>query len=335
MSPNSPTKQHPLPGYTERPVAGADGTKLLGWQTATPGPPVLLCPGLGTPPEAWPGLLTPDAEVRVHSWHYRGLLGSGRPTDPGRITVADHVADALAVLDQAGVEGPIVVLGWSMGAAVATELACRHPDRVGGLLLVGGAAGDLFGGMLGVLDAIGVTVPARRALAFGAAQLMRAAGPLLNAVVPRVPVNRTTAALVRHSGLMRPASPTEDVLRAASAFLGHDWSWYATLALAAAGERVSDVDRLRLPLTVLTGRYDLLADPRHVLGPVAALPQARLRVLPTSHFIPFEAPDVLAEELRALVARADAVRAALAMAGCASPAAAQATHHPLTPTGLA
>jgi pimeloyl-ACP methyl ester carboxylesterase len=314
---------------------GPDGTKLRGWRTATPGPPVLLCPGLGTPPEAWPGLLAPDAEVRVHSWHYRGLLGSDRPADPGRITMADHVSDALAVLDEAGIEGPIVVLGWSMGAAVATELACRHPDRVGGLLLLGGAAGDMFGGMLGVLDAIGITVPARRALVFGAAQLVRAAGPLLTAITPRVPVNRTTAGLLRHSGLMRPTSPTDDVLRAAGAFLHHDWSWYATLALAAAGERVFGVDRLRLPLTVLTGRYDLLADPRHVLGPVAALPQARLRVLPTSHFIPFEAPDVLADELRALVARADAVHAALVMAGWANHAGPRGTHHPLTPTGLA
>jgi pimeloyl-ACP methyl ester carboxylesterase len=269
--------------------------------------------------------------VRVRSWHYRGLLGSARPADPDRITVADHVADALAVLDApidsianthsadntASSDAPAVVIGWSLGALVALELACQHPERVSGLLLVSGAGADLFGGMLGalgLLDTVGVTAPARRAFALGATQLVRAAGPLLNAVAARVPVNRTTANLIRHSGLMRPACATEDVRRAASAFLGHDWGWYSTLALAVAEAEEPELARLRVPLTVLTGQYDLLADPRHVLGSVAALPQARLRVLPTSHFIPLEAPDVLAEELRALVERAEAVSAAMSMA---------------------
>ncbi|MGD2102369.1 MAG: alpha/beta hydrolase [Acidimicrobiia bacterium] len=44
--------------------------------------------------------------------------------------------DSLAVLDQVGVESAVVV-GCSMGAGTAMELAIDHPERVDGLVLVG------------------------------------------------------------------------------------------------------------------------------------------------------------------------------------------------------
>jgi pimeloyl-ACP methyl ester carboxylesterase len=49
------------------------------------------------------------------------------------------VADALAVLDDAGVTAPAVVVACSMGGQTAVDLALAHPDRVGGLLLIGSA----------------------------------------------------------------------------------------------------------------------------------------------------------------------------------------------------
>jgi pimeloyl-ACP methyl ester carboxylesterase len=48
------------------------------------------------------------------------------------------VADALAVLDAAGLERPIVI-GCSMGGQAAIDLTLAHPDRVGGLILIGSA----------------------------------------------------------------------------------------------------------------------------------------------------------------------------------------------------
>lgn len=286
----------------EQTVRSADGTRIRAWRADGIGPDVLLCPGLGTMPEAWPLLYRPDPAVTMHSWYHRGTFGSDRPADPAHIRVEDHVADALAVLDDADIDR-CVVTGWSVGVTVAAELAARHPDRVAGLLLVGGAPGDVFGSMLGVL---GVPEAARTTLARSAALLLRETGPLVNAVVSRLPVNPLTATLARHSGLLRPASATGDVLRAARRFVGHDWGWYARLALAF--ERADpDLTAVHCPVTVLTGRYDVLADPRFVVRAVGALPQARLRVLPTSHFLPMEAPDEVAAELLALVARADAV----------------------------
>jgi len=50
-----------------------------------------------------------------------------------------HVDDALAVLDAAGADEPVVVLGASMGGRVALDLALVHPDRVAALVLIGPA----------------------------------------------------------------------------------------------------------------------------------------------------------------------------------------------------
>src|SRR5205085_8554981 len=48
------------------------------------------------------------------------------------------LGDALAVLDAAGVERPVVV-ACSMGGQTAIDLALAHPDRVAGLVLIGTA----------------------------------------------------------------------------------------------------------------------------------------------------------------------------------------------------
>ncbi len=47
-------------------------------------------------------------------------------------------ADALAVIDAAGFERPVVV-ACSMGGQAAIDLTLAHPDRVAGLVLIGSA----------------------------------------------------------------------------------------------------------------------------------------------------------------------------------------------------
>jgi len=291
----------------EHDVISGDGTRIRVWRTSTEGPTVLLCPGLGTTPETWPTLLLPTAGVQALSWYHRGTMGSARPEDESRIGLADHVADALAVLDDAGVES-CVVLGWSMGVTVAAELALRHPDRVSGLMLVAGAPGDSFESMLGIS---GLPSELRRAIGLTGAKTLRAAGPLLDFVLHRLPINDVTTFLLRHSGLMLSSSAPEAVAGSMRRFLLHDWSWYFTLALALGQTPRQNLTGVTCPTTVLAGRYDVLASPESMAGPAGALPQARVRVLPTSHFLPLEAPDVVADELLLLVDRVDAVHRAL------------------------
>jgi 3-oxoadipate enol-lactonase len=66
--------------------------------------------------------------------------------------VADLVADVVAVLDHEGVERAVVV-GLSLGATVALELALAHPDRVSRLVLMGADA-DADGGMASLRNAL-------------------------------------------------------------------------------------------------------------------------------------------------------------------------------------
>ncbi len=303
----TPASYGTLSRMQEHDVVSADGTRIRVWRSDAEGPVVLLCPGLGTTPETWPALLLPTCGVRALSWYHRGTMGSARPEDESRIALADHVADALAVLDDAGIE-QCVVLGWSMGVTVAAELALKHPDRVSGLMLVAGAPGDSFESMLGVS---GLPSDLRRLVGLTGAKALRAAGPLLDLVLHRLPINDVTTFLLRHSGLMLASSAPEAVAGSMSRFMKHDWTWYFTLALALGQVPRQDLTGVTCPTTVLAGKYDLLASPESMAGPAGTLPQARMRVLPTSHFLPLEAPDVLAEELLLLVDRVDAVHRAL------------------------
>jgi pimeloyl-ACP methyl ester carboxylesterase len=291
----------------EHDVISTDGTKIRVWQTDAEGPAVLVCPGLGTAPETWPALLLPTCGVRALSWYHRGTMGSDRPSDESRIALADHVADAIAVLDDAGIE-QCVVLGWSMGVTVAAEVVLRHPHRVSGLMLVAGAPGDSFEGMLGIT---GLPSDLRRLIGLTSAKTLRAAAPLLDAVLHRWPMNDVTTFLLRHSGLLLSSSAPDAVSGSMRRFMLHDWRWYFTLALALGQVPRQDLTGVTCPTTVLAGKYDVLTSPESMAGPAGTLPQARVRVLPTSHFLPLEAPDVVGEELLLLIDRVEAVHRAL------------------------
>jgi hypothetical protein len=84
--------------------------------------------------------------------------------------------------------------------------------------------------------------------------------------------------------------------------------------LAVGSVPARELHGITCPITVLAGQYDLLASPEKASKPVAMLPQARVRIVPTSHFLPLEAPDVITEELRLLLRRVTAVERARELA---------------------
>lgn len=71
------------------------------------------------------------------------LMGHGGSSSPA---VEDHSVDAMVdqlvgALDRFHVRAPVDLVGYSMGGRVALTLACRHPDRVRTLSLIGASAG--------------------------------------------------------------------------------------------------------------------------------------------------------------------------------------------------
>jgi len=75
------------------------------------------------------------------------LPGHGRSDPPGRTTIDGYGDVILGLLDALNIERAVIV-GHSMGGAIAQTLALAHPDRVAGLGLIG------TGARLRVLDAI-------------------------------------------------------------------------------------------------------------------------------------------------------------------------------------
>ena len=67
------------------------------------------------------------------------LPGHGRSTLPGRNSIEGYRDVLLGLLDALGFER-VVVVGHSMGGAIAQTLALSHPDRVAGLGLIGTGA---------------------------------------------------------------------------------------------------------------------------------------------------------------------------------------------------
>ena len=97
------------------------------------GPPVLLIQGLGADKHGW------DLQRLALSWTHHTIAmdnrGSGRSDKPhGAYSLEQMADDALAVLDDAGVETAHIV-GASMGGAISQILTVIHPERVRSLTL--------------------------------------------------------------------------------------------------------------------------------------------------------------------------------------------------------
>jgi len=98
------------------------------------GPPLLLLMGWRGNLEWWPELLVGPL-ARRHRLILVDNRGAGGTGDPGgRYSMAQMADDAAALLDALDV-ARADVLGVSMGGMIAQELALRHPQRVGRLVL--------------------------------------------------------------------------------------------------------------------------------------------------------------------------------------------------------
>ncbi|HEX9611591.1 MAG TPA: alpha/beta hydrolase [Gemmatimonadales bacterium] len=114
-----------------------DGTRLRMVDTGR-GSPVVFLHGFGASLYTWRKTLAPVAAqgYRVIAIDNRGFGFSDKPARGyGNAAYARLV---VALLDSLGVSSAVLV-GHSMGGAIAAEVALAHPDRVRGLVLIAGA----------------------------------------------------------------------------------------------------------------------------------------------------------------------------------------------------
>ena len=263
------------------------------------GPVVVLVhgqPGAGGDWAALADLLSGDHRVLAPD---RPGWGSDGRAAMGIAANADVLEE---LLEAAGAESPVTVVGHSLGGGVALELALKHPERVGALVLVGsvGVAGSLSGfDRLLAVPLLGDGI-----LRAGVATLRRgliAATHLSEhhpgaRVAHMVSVLPTVQAAIGIDG--RPM-----VGRSRQSFLVEQRA-----LLAETPEIERSLCRIAVPTAVLTGASDRVVPVSAARSLAVRVPGAELVVIAGGHLLPFDHPEKIAEVVRRYSALASGVR---------------------------
>ena len=236
------------------------------------GESVLLLPGLGTDASAFSPQLPVLAErFRVLAVNPRGVGHSDAP-EAVLYPVAQTAADAAAAF-----EGSAHVVGASLGAAAALELALAHPERVRTLTLVTPFV-DAGPRLLAVADAWCRLSAEATAESLAAALLPWFFSPAL--LGDERARGRTLRGLTQT--LSRVSAP--GLARAVAGLRA--WS----------GTRGGDLARVTAPTLVVAAGGDLLTSDAEAVA--AAIPGARVaRVAGAGHAVALEAPDAVSRVL--------------------------------------
>lgn len=293
------------PGPLELPGAGyvdAGGTRLRYRKTGT-GDPVLLLHGIGQSLEDWTEQHDRlSARHTVISVDLPGFAYSERLSGPA--TLAKLAGALPAFLDAVGVQGPLPVIGNSLGGAVAMKFAADHPDRVSALVLADSAG---FGQEVALVLRLLTVRPL-------AALLMRPARAASRRTVESIFYDKAlvTEARVEHAFALsqRPAhrQSVVDIARDLGTISGIRAEWRTALveALAMSG----------IPMFVVWGDRDHVLPFSHLAAAAAALPRAEAHVFAkTGHMPQIERPDEFAAVVEDFLSRRVAGREARAAAG--------------------
>jgi 3-oxoadipate enol-lactonase len=244
------------------------------------GEPILLL-------HAFPlGLFMWDAQVealaathRVVRFDARGFGGSAAAGGP--LTMERIADDGAALLDHLGID-KAVVGGCSMGGYAAFAFVRRHPQRLAGLVLQDTRAGADTAEARANRATLAAKVLAEGASAAADAFLPRLVGETTHRERPSV------LALLRERIL---ATPPQAI---ASALHG----------LAARADSRETLPTIAVPTLVLVGAEDVLTPPPEAVTMAAAIPRARLDVIPAAgHLSNLESPDAVNAALRAFLGR--------------------------------
>lgn len=119
-------------------------------------PTVVVDAGLGTAPaedEGWQRIAGIVATTTRICLYDRAGLGGSDPAPDGPRTSMDVAADLHAALRKAGVEGPYLLVGHSIGGLHAQVFASRYPVDTAGLILVSSTHPDQITTWLALLPA--------------------------------------------------------------------------------------------------------------------------------------------------------------------------------------
>ncbi|MFG3096146.1 alpha/beta fold hydrolase [Streptomyces sp. NPDC048202] len=259
--------------------------------------------------------------VRTVHWDQRSHGESGRGVSQTRdglpVTIDQLGRDLKAVLDAAVPEGPVVLVGHSMGGMTVMALAAQYPeyvrDRVVATAFVGTSSGRLgevnFGLPLAGVNAVRRVLPGVLKALGQQAELVekgrRATAELFAGVIKRYSFagRDIDPAVGRFAERMIESTPIDVVAEFYPAFTDHD----KTGALACFAD---------MPVLVLAGVRDLVTPSEHSEAIADLLPDAELVLVPEAgHLVMLEHPEVVTDRLADLLTRAGAVPAGATVSG--------------------
>ena len=208
--------------------------------------------------------------VRVIAYDHRGT-GRSAPWY-GPVSVASLAADAARVLDDRGVDSAHVV-GLSLGAGVAIEMAIRLPSRVRTLCLIGAGTGGPRTALPTPADAT-----AAAAALIGDSLRHRRAWP--------------AAALFSDAFRREHRDLVEELTRPFTLHRAPPWASAWQMLAAACFARRGALPRISAPTLLIHGGRDVLSPPANAEAIADAVPRSKLHVFPDAgHAAPLEHPD--------------------------------------------
>jgi pimeloyl-ACP methyl ester carboxylesterase len=278
-----------------------------------PRPTLLFTHGFCLPQDCWHYQRAEfSATHRMVFWDQRGHGRSERPPrgEDGRqkpVTIDQLGEDLYAVLQATCPEGPVILIGHSMGGMTIMALAARHPElfgeRIIGTALISTSAGRFqdiaFGLPRPSAKLLHRTTPAMLELLAkqtGLVERGRALGGDLGLVLTRRYAfgSEVPESLVRYTQDLIQSTPIDVIA-----------DFYPVFGKLDMSEAVPVFERV--PTLVLGGANDLVLPVAHSEALADAIPTADYVVLPNAgHAVILEHPDEVGVALRNLVDRAEA-----------------------------
>ncbi|MFD3512757.1 alpha/beta fold hydrolase [Streptomyces sp. NPDC058657] len=250
--------------------------------------------------------------VRAVHWdqrsHGRSARGAAQ-ADGVPVDIDQLGRDLKAVIDVAAPEGPLVLVGHSMGGMTVMALADQYPElireRVVGVAFIGTSSGHMgevnFGLPVAGMNAVRRVLPRLLRTLGSQAELVergrRATADLFTGIVKRYSFGSRDVdpAVARFAERLIEGTPIDVVAEFYPAFQDHD----KAVALQVFAE---------VPVLVLAGAKDLVTPSSHSEAIAALLPDAELVVVPDAgHLVMLEHPDLVNGRLADLLARVGAV----------------------------
>jgi pimeloyl-ACP methyl ester carboxylesterase len=267
-------------------VDATDGTQIGVYHCGGGDAPFMLTNGLGGSFNAWQHIIQYfQDEHSIWSWDYRGLYRSGPPASPD-LGMKIHARDLLAVMDANNIESA-VHMGWSMGVQVLLEFYRLAPERIDGLILIGGAAGRPFDTAFGGGPRSKWVLPI--------IEKLHKYEPLFGGLIPMATPLTVLIPWLRLTGLVAPTVDDKLVTQIANDFLQLDFDLYLQTLKALGEHDATDLlPLIDLPTLIIVGTKDLATPPEASMRLHQGIANSELlEVRGGTHYLPVEFPELI------------------------------------------